>query len=558
MRRRVFFSFLLAFPASLFADSTQRYIVTTRHPFAEAVRALPRDDFEPRASERLSIRSFDVIDGFAADLTTEQVVRLLHSGEVEDIEPVVERHAFADSVLPGQQTRPYGISLVNAPGVWPVTRGTALVGATPIHVAIIDTGIDYHSPELRRIYKGGHNFITNTDDPLDDAGHGTHVAGIIAAADDNQGVVGVAPEVDLFSLKILNQCGSGSSENVIGALDWILQKKGQIGGNWVVNLSLGSSEASNAERGAFQRASDAGLLVVAASGNSFNEMPVDGLAFPAAYPTVVSVGAIDADMKIGSFSQRGPQLKVVAPGVSVLSTIVGASVITNDGRQFLGTLPVVVKDEQGTPLDGFCLPTPSISGNFVFCGRGNPADFPSDVRGKIALIERGDLRFVVKAQNAQAAGAIGVVVFDNANQPLGVSAFGNFTAPSAVPTFLPYVFISQADGQSLRATPEATVTLGFGFENWTLQSGTSMASPHAAAVAALAWAVAPTAPATAVAEAVINTAKDLGDAGVDNIFGHGLINALDAAKQLNPAAFGSGGTPPAAPPTGRPPGRRGH
>ncbi len=85
-----------------------------------------------------------------------------------------------------------------------------------------------------------------------------------------------------------------------------------------------------------------------------------------------------------------------------------------------------------------------------------------------------------------------------------------------------------------------------------------MASPHAAAVAALAWAVAPNAPASAVAEAVINTAKDLGDAGVDNIFGHGLINALDAAKQLNPAAFGSGGTPPAAPPTGRPPGRRGH
>jgi subtilisin family serine protease len=85
-----------------------------------------------------------------------------------------------------------------------------------------------------------------------------------------------------------------------------------------------------------------------------------------------------------------------------------------------------------------------------------------------------------------------------------------------------------------------------------------MATPHAAAVAALAWAAAPTASATAVTNAVINTAKDLGDPGVDTVYGHGLVNALDAAKQLNPGAFGSAGTPAPTVPGGRVPGRRGH
>jgi subtilisin family serine protease len=99
----------------------------------------------------------------------------------------------------------------------------------------------------------------------------------------------------------------------------------------------------------------------------------------------------------------------------------------------------------------------------------------------------------------------------------------------------------------------------YGYEGYELMSGTSMASPHAAAVAALAWSVAPDATAATVANAVINTAKDLGDPGVDLVYGHGLVNALDAAKQLNPAAFGNGATPaPQLPSGGRRPGRRGH
>ena len=438
-----------------------------------------------------------------------------------------------------------------------------------------------------------------------------------------------------------------------------MQKKQEIGGNWVANLSLGSSTSSTAERTAFQRGADAGIIFFAASGNSYDTNPVDGLAFPAGYPSVVSVGAIDATQTVASFSQRGPGLKVVAPGVNVLSTVVAAGVATNDGRAFGGTTPVIVRDSNGTTLDGYCLPAPNITGKFVFCGRGGntlttsfdganndlvfesksalstsvsvafvvggrsttlsttasggtitinvatnssgaatstasaivtlfqnsttigvrladgndgsgvvgamsatplTSEFPASVRGQIALIERGDLTFVLKVQNAQTAGATGVILYNNIdNPPLLSPAFGNFTSITSVPTFLPTIFISQADGKTLKTTPSANVTVSFGFEGWELESGTSMASPHATAVAALVWAAAPTASATDVANAVINTAKDLGDPGVDNVYGHGLVSAIDAAKQLNPGAFGSGGTPPPpVPPTGRVPGRRGH
>jgi subtilisin family serine protease len=561
MKRCVLLSLLLALPISAFAD---RYIVVTRHPITSVVRPLANDDFSP--GPRHQVRGFISINGFAADLDDSDLAALKKSPDVEWIEPVLERHAFdlspasnVDTIKSGQQVIPYGISLVNAPAVWPVTQGRSLNGGATIRVAVIDTGTRYGESELQRVYKGGHNFKNNTDDPLDDNGHGTHVAGIIAAADNNEGVVGVAPGVELYSLKVLDACGSGSTEDIIAAIDWIIQKKSQIGGNWIANLSLGASTSSMAEQTAFQRGADAGILFVAASGNAYEPAnPNPTVSYPARYPTVMSVGAIDSTSTIADFSQRGPDLKVVAPGVDVLSTVVSAEVATDDGRQFGATLPVA----ESISGQNICLPVPTVSGKFVTCGVGNVSDFPSSVNGKIALIERGGLdpagtklTFAAKSKNAKAAGAIGVIVYNNVVS--GVTPdLGTVNSPTDMP---PFVFISAADGAALRTTPNATLSMLYGYEGYQLMSGTSMASPHAAAVAALAWSVAPDATAATVANAVINTAKDLGDPGVDLVYGHGLVNALDAAKQLNPAAFGNGATPaPQLPSGGRRPGRRGH
>jgi subtilisin family serine protease len=541
-------------PLGAFAQTTQRYIVMTRQSAPQAIRTLRNDDWEPTA--RADVREFKYIDGFAADLTDTEVAKLKASSSVRWVEPVVERHLLTDTIVTGQQTIPYGVNMVHAPDVWPVTKGLALDGTTPIRVAIIDTGIRYTEPDLKDAYKGGKNFITGSDNPLDDYGHGTHVAGIIAAADDGNGVIGVAPKVELYALKALDQCGSGTTENVINAVEWVISKKAQIGGNWVINLSLGSETASEAERLEFQKAADAGILSVAASGNDYDINPVDGLAYPAGYSSVLSVGAIDSNGTVAEFSQRGVGLKVVAPGVAVLSTYVSASLATNDGRQY----QIIEMRAEKSSGGSWCFSRPNISSTFVFCGLGNPADFPSSVSGKIALIERGDLTFADKAKNAKAAGAIGVVIFNNRvagedNGGLFSGTLGTLTSTSQVPY---PVSISREDGLAIKATPSATLTIDYGYEGFALLQGTSMASPHAAAVAALVWAVAPTATATAVSNALIATAGDLGTAGYDTIYGNGVVNAVNAAKQLNPSAFGNGATPSTKPVTGRIPGRRGH
>src|SRR5205807_5988961 len=158
---------------------------------------------------------------------------------------------LSDVVVAGQQVTHYGVTMVNAPSVWPVTRGIAGTSGTPTHVAIIDTGIDYKHPELVRAYKGGIDLVNNDNDPMDDEGHGTHVAGIIAAANDSSGVVGVASDVDLYAVKVLNACGStpsGTTADVlITAIQWVVAKKAEIGGNWVVNMSLGGPSFVGAE-----------------------------------------------------------------------------------------------------------------------------------------------------------------------------------------------------------------------------------------------------------------------------------------------------------------------
>src|SRR5574342_633944 len=148
----------------------------------------------PRAR---SVESFALIRGFAADLTDEEAAALRQKPDVSYIEPVIERHALevggiqsdADVANPFGQVVPFGVDMVRARDVWPVTRGEG------INVVVIDTGIDKTHPDLAGVYAGGYNTYDKSDNPLDDNGHGTHVAGTIAAADNNIGVVGIAPGV---------------------------------------------------------------------------------------------------------------------------------------------------------------------------------------------------------------------------------------------------------------------------------------------------------------------------------------------------------------------------
>lgn len=528
------------FAVPTFAADLGRYIVVTNRPARQITRLVPMQD---SVADR-DVILYESINGYAADLSADEVAALRQSPDVRYVEPVKERHAFEiDAPVASSETRnitgqtvPYGIDLVHARDVWPVAKGAT------INVVVTDTGIDLAHEDLKNVYAGGYDFVQKDDTPQDEAGHGTHVAGTIAAADNNVGVVGVAPNVKIWSARVLNAKGSGTTADVIAAIDWAISKKRALGGNWVMNLSLGSSDASTAEAAAFKRAVNEGILVVAASGNESTATLPAPVAYPAAYEGVVAVGAVDSKKAIADFSNQGPEVALVGPGVSVLS-----SLPTGSGEIAYVTMGSSVVSA-GT-LTGS--PKGTLTGDVVDCKLGKVGDFPSSVRGKIALIQRGDIRFSEKTRNAKSAGAAAVIIYNNQDSALNWTLVNDDEPDAATFAWPLTVGVTQEDGAKLVAAIGSPFTITYRSDDYGTLSGTSMATPHVAGTAALVWSVAPNADAAAVKLALTQTASDLGAAGKDNVYGAGLVDALAAAKQLNPAAFANPSTPAPTPRSGR-------
>jgi len=502
------------------AEDTERYLIATRQPFhAGAVERVLSDEGLPQRN----VDGFESFNGFAADLTKTELYQVSRNANVRWIEPELERHAYAQAPrnLHGQ-TIPYGIDMIHAR-----EAAVAQHNATT-NVVVIDTGVDYTHPELRAIYAGGYNFIAKTDDPLDDGSHGTHVAGTIAAANNSIGVVGVAPDVRLWALKVLNSSGSGSNSNIIKAFDWIIAKKKERGGNWIANLSLGASDPSNAEREAVNRAISAGILIVAASGNESTSTVAAPVGYPAAYDGVIAVGAIDDAESLATFSNQGPELDVVAPGVDVLSTLpVGTgSIAWLESGASTYAAAALTGAKRGT-----------ITGAYVYCGLGKPEEIPASVAGKIALIKRGELTFADKAKNAKLAGAIAVAIFNNDLSAMNWTLLGS-TDPVANTYDWPVTIgISKADGDLLAARNSGTITVANEADDYGVYSGTSMASPHVAGAAAFLWSAAPAATANDIAAALTQTATDLGLPGFDTGYGWGIVNVLAGVQRLAPSSI---------------------
>ncbi|WP_051688244.1 S8 family peptidase [Desulfofalx alkaliphila] len=207
------------------------------------------------------------------------------------------------------QIIPWGVNRIGANRVWAHARGHK------VKVAVLDSGIDSEHRDLKANIKGGANIISPNQSPIDDNGHGTHVAGTIGAADNGVGVIGVAPLVSLYSVKIINRNGSGTLADIIKGLDWCVKNRMQV-----VNLSVGTKGNSVALRRAVEQTAARGVIMVAAAGNDGSGKSVD---FPAAFPGVIAVGSIDESDRLSPFSNHGPGLTVVAPGSSVYSTARG-------------------------------------------------------------------------------------------------------------------------------------------------------------------------------------------------------------------------------------------
>ncbi|HEV2719835.1 MAG TPA: S8 family serine peptidase [Thermoanaerobaculia bacterium] len=561
MRRLVIFVAAALLSAAAFADSvTHSYLVGTRQRAPRSVERLRGDD---SVMPGRNIETFDIVDAYRADLTDDEAIALQNSPEVRYVEPDLNLHAFGvrSQLAPNElrnptgQTTPYGVKMVDAPTVWKHTRGEG------INVAMLDTGIDLTHPDLKAAYAGGYNTFfgggssTETASPVDDEGHGTHVAGTVAATDNDLGVVGVAPGVHLWIVRVMHSDGNGSANgpisNIAKGIQWVVQQKQSQGGNWIISMSLGGCGISTTLANAVSSAVNAGVLVVAAAGNHDPTQPdvcsqsTDNsyhVSYPAAYPGVVAVAAVDSTATVADFSNFGPEVSLSAPGVGVLSTV----------RVGTGTMAEVTTSAGGTlvasPLDGS--PFGTLTGTFVDCGLGKTAsDFPAAVNGNIALIKRGDVTFATKVKNAQAAGAAAVIVYNKDNSGLGFTLTGDSADAGHVWPLT--VAISLTDGQALLTNHPANVTINAAKDDYASYDGTSMATPHVAAVAALAWSVAPDATAESIKQALLSSTVDLGTPGVDSTYGHGFVNAFNAVHQLNPVLF-------PVPVLGRAPGRRTH
>jgi len=208
------------------------------------------------------------------------------------------------------QTLPWGVNRIDAEIVHSYNKGTG------IKVAIIDTGIDLDHSDLQVV--GNITFVSGTTSGDDDSysGHGTHVAGTVAALDNDIGVIGVAPDVELYAVKALDANGDGWWSDVARGIEWAIDN-----GIQVINMSLGSSSGSQVLEEACNDAYEAGVLVVAAAGNSGNSWGSgDKVLYPARYESVIAVAATDSSDKRAYFSSTGPDVELSAPGVDIKST----------------------------------------------------------------------------------------------------------------------------------------------------------------------------------------------------------------------------------------------
>jgi serine protease len=243
-----------------------------------------------------------------ASMTRAVLARLNADPRVEYAEPLARVYALYtpnDPLYKDQWHLPH----VGAPTAWGYSTGR---GAT---VAVVDTGIaceDYNSFVKVSDLGGcveGFNFVNNTPHANDDQGHGTHVAGTIAQATNNgHGAAGMAFNARLMPVKVLGANGSGTTAGVADGIRWAADHGAQV-----INLSLGGSRPAQVLEKAIQHARSRGTVVIAAAGNSGGSV-----GYPAAHDGVVAVSASDRNDKLASFSSRGAQVDIAAPGVDVV------------------------------------------------------------------------------------------------------------------------------------------------------------------------------------------------------------------------------------------------
>ncbi|WFO74765.1 S8 family peptidase [Desulfurococcaceae archaeon MEX13E-LK6-19] len=363
-------------------------VIVTNATGTENVRVIVTIDkktFNPGVVEALGgkvVTKLDLIPVVIVDLPapaikalekTPGVLRVERDGEVRAYAPPIDPPGRSRNTQP-PETIPWGIDRIKAPLVWNITTGFVDIngdGDSEIEVAIIDTGVDYDHPDLYKNIKWGVsvvNGVIRTKEVFwsDKNGHGTHVTGTVAAIDNDIGVVGVAPDVEIYMIKALGNGGTGSWSDLILAIevalkgpDGVLDSDGDgvIVGDpeddapEVISMSLGGSSPPDALHDIICVAYSYNVTIVAAAGNEGADTP----SYPAAYPEVIAVGATDSNDLVPDWSNRNPE--VAAPGVDILSTYPDDTYATLSGTSMAtphvsGTVALIqaARLAQGLPL----------------------------------------------------------------------------------------------------------------------------------------------------------------------------------------------------------------
>ncbi|WP_425430442.1 S8 family peptidase [Desmospora activa] len=282
-------------------------IVKFKPGTAGAVKSALHQQEDAEVESRNQAVGFEVVKLEKGQSIEKAIKAYEKNPNVEYVEPNYIVKAAWTPNDPAFSSQQWGPQRIQAPQAWDVTRSSS-----SIRIAVVDTGVQYNHPDLSGKVVRGYNYVERNWDPYDGNGHGTHVAGIAAAATNNGvGIAGMAPNAQIYAVRVLNNAGSGTLADVASGITHSADN-----GSHVINLSLGSSAGSSSLESAVNYAWSRGSVVVVAAGNAGNTAP----QYPAYYSNALSVASTTSSDAKSSFSTYGSWVDVAAPGSSIYST----------------------------------------------------------------------------------------------------------------------------------------------------------------------------------------------------------------------------------------------